>query len=1086
MGHLLREIEGSLLNLLAPAELLGRSSEPGAHKKKVIAALEFLGIEQTDPIGYAWIGRLDGKGAFHTRAHRRALERPRPVDAEFRDLWNIDLWLLDEILRRLEVKYLDLHKRIDEIVSTIGVPGRDIRKRLKEHVPQNGVSHEYFFQKLTDGRRSDWIRPLLDAGWFSDPPPAVLNEEKSGITYPSWPASKFLAAVAPIPAAQSDVIDVIRAVPDVDNVFVCRDLVIALAALPVALSRHQVDRVLAWLTLDNADFLAEEIAAFACRLGREGLIGDALGVARALLCVTSDPAWSTPEEGDGYRRLPEARARVSQWHYERLLKKHLRPLAELDAQKFLDLLVDLLSEALRLSVREPDKPQKGDLSYIWRSAIEDHGQNVNDTVADHLISSVRDLCVDICVSNPGAVRKLVDDLEARQWPVFRRLALHLLTEAGASALDLIAQRCVDRSLIDDVDVHHERVKLLQRHFTRLDVADRERFLACIEEGPDVASYSEWILGAEDREPTAHEAEEYKTRWQLRELSPIKEALPQMWRERYEAWVRAFGEPQHPEFLSYRTVGFGPTSPAEAAGLMQRPIDEIVSFLQHWMPPSGFMAPTRDGLGRELTAAATRSPDVFSSAASKFKGLDPTYVNALFQGFRAGVQGYQQFDWQAVLTLAEWVIEQPRDIPGRTSIRFDQDPHWGWTRAAIARLLEYGFFDQRCPIPLELQDRVWKVLEPIASDADPSVEDDEKYGRDPVRQALNCTRGTATLCLFAYARWLRMGMENSADASRPAASELDAMARVKQLLEQKLDPAVEPSPAVRSVYGQQFPFLVLLDPKWAESNVRKIFQSIGSNRLGESAWKSFLVSRGPSEDTFKLLEPVYRAACERLQDASRQPDDDDEQWFKNPREGLAEHMIHLCLLGLSEIDDPGGVLSLFFTNAPEDLRAHAIGYMGRSLYSMEEEHIDEPFASRAVALWEARIAAAERDPEHHAAEVAEFGWWFASGKLEEAWSMQQLLRVIACANRICDDLFVVERLAKIAESNTLEAVKCFEAIAAGHLGQWTVSMWREPGRRLLGCALSSGTDAAVKAREIINRLGARGHVEFADLLDSASA
>jgi hypothetical protein len=114
-------------------------------------------------------------------------------------------------------------------------------------------------------------------------------------------------------------------------------------------------------------------------------------------------------------------------------------------------------------------------------------------------------------------------------------------------------------------------------------------------------------------------------------------------------------------------------------------------------------------------------------------------------------------------------------------------------------------------------------------------------------------------------------------------------------------------------------------------------------------------------------------------------------------------------------------------------------------------------------------------------MAEFGWWFSSGVLDEDWSLQQLERVLKSARYVEANTFVVERLAEVSDGRPREAVTILGLMASGELGPWTVSMWRSAGRAILEVALRAGGDAAVEAARVINLLAARGHMQYVDLL-----
>ena len=140
--------------------------------------------------------------------------------------------------------------------------------------------------------------------------------------------------------------------------------------------------------------------------------------------------------------------------------------------------------------------------------------------------------------------------------------------------------------------------------------------------------------------------------------------------------------------------------------------------------------------------------------------------------------------------------------------------------------------------------------------------------------------------------------------------------------------------------------------------------------------------------------------------------------------------------------------------------------------------------RCKSLWEWRLAAVrskENGKSHHQ-ELVEFGWWFACGKFDDRWSVTQLLEVLKITHRAEPRHLVLERLGSIAQSMPAGAVACLEQLVEGTGEQWELFAWREQMRKVLTAARDSSDPVAQQAAEdLIQRIGARGFLEFRDLL-----
>jgi hypothetical protein len=95
------------------------------------------------------------------------------------------------------------------------------------------------------------------------------------------------------------------------------------------------------------------------------------------------------------------------------------------------------------------------------------------------------------------------------------------------------------------------------------------------------------------------------------------------------------------------------------------------------------------------------------------------------------------------------------------------------------------------------------------------------------------------------------------------------------------------------------------------------------------------------------------------------------------------------------------------------------FLGRYLWTTREE-IPSGILDRLRDLWVGRVAAARATGDD--AEIIPFGWRFASGKFEDAWSLMQLKEALALSRWVEPDEMVIERLAAVANAVPLVAVE----------------------------------------------------------------
>ena len=942
------------------------------------------------------------------------------------------------------------------------------------------ANYEYFFEHNSS---PDWLQPLWDKGFFSDPPKP--KDENGYRSFPLWPESQYLVRMA---SKAPDLVGaILRKLPPTENIYVHADVVQAAIALPGPIAAELSVPERKWIQSQGRVLwlLPDRYADLIAALAEKGQQEPAFKLSRALLAVLPDPRFAETSAEELKILRPHPIGRMDQWDYEQAIKKMRPALQKADPDRTLTLFVDLLHDAMRLGEPPSEEEPERDHSYIWRSAIEDHSQNEpGSEIRDVLIEAVRDVAEEIIRDDPNKLAAIVEELDQRKRFIFTRLSLHLLALFGGDAPDLLKQRLGDWSLLDEVGVRHEYDRLAQAHFKNLDPADQEKLLANLKNPPDMENFKRNFAAMTGRPATDDDVERAKLGWELQKLAVFRGVLPEAWRARYDELKAKLGEPKHPDFPTYHESGWvGPASPKSSADMGAMPPEELIAYLKDWLAPKGDpFGDSYEGLGRQLAAAVAADPERFAEFAQQFQALDPTYVRSVLGGFENALRENKAFPWTRVLELVEYVTGQPIEAEEASegAALAERDPGWRWARGTVADLLEEGFGRQdEATIPVNLRERAWRALRTVTDDPDPTPAHEERYGgsnMDPLTLSLNTTRGKAMQALTRYLLWVRRDDEKN----HPERVErgFDAIPEAREVLEEHLDPAKDPSLAVRAVYGQWFPWFVLIDRTWSEAHAEAVFPP-QVKELRDAAWEAFLTNQ-PYDATFAVLERQYRLAVEELPKA---PEKSDRRHFVDSGERLAEHLMILYARGKLKWDDENSLLMRFFEIAPERIRLAALEHIGRALYNggapLSQAHTD-----RLRELWRRRFEAFTASPDTHREELGAFGWWFASkhGAFPDEWLIEQLLRVLESGTAIDAVHLVIERLADLAPSRPGQAIHAFRLMLPVQKEPGLIYGWHEQVRRLISGALTSDDPAArEEAERTLNELAARGNRQFDDLI-----
>ena len=757
---------------------------------------------------------------------------------------------------------------------------------------------------------------------------------------------------------------------------------------------------------------------------------------------------------------------VDRWEYQRFLKEVLPSLREIEPWGALEMLADLLDQALRI---RSGNQQPHDYSYVWRPAIEDHEQNYDfSDVEGQLIVALRDVADHICVDDPESTSRLIEFLEARNWDVFTRVGVYLLTRHPNGQEGLIRARLTDEELFDSASVMYEYRTLLSGWFGLLTKDEQSQVLSWIRSGPRTEGGDR---GLED---------EWAKAWQLGMLTKIRHWLKDDSLQLLEDLEQQLGPAVESELPATMTSWVGPTSPVTADELAEKGPRATIKLLRTWIPPEGHFGATPLGLARELSVAIESDPQEWAAVADEFIGVEATYISHLLRGITAAVKDGAEILWDPVLALADWVVTQDREIAGRddqSALRLDVDTSWGPARQAVAELLAAGFEKGPSEMPIHHRERAWTLVEMLTEDPEPTPDYEATYGgsnMDPATLSINTVRGEAMHAVVNYALWVHRHLSDS----DPGLANFHGMPEVKEVLERHLNPSEDPSVAVRSVYGRAFPWLLLVDEEWSRTRIDDIFPSdVDQSDLWEAAWETYVIFTRPYDSVLKVLEPKYRVAIARLSHEGR------ANHLPEPENRLIEHLLIYYLRGLTDLTQ-GSLLSEAYSRASAALRSHGMFFLGRILDDWNPERpIPSDWIERfqAFARWRFETLTTSDDVVSKE-ELVQFGWWFITGALPEEFMFSHLVRAVEIAGWIEPDHEVVKQLATHTSKAPELTLRCLTLLLKNAREPWSIRSWADEAREILTQAMT--TDARPVAIELANRFIARGFTGFEAVLPQA--
>jgi hypothetical protein len=931
------------------------------------------------------------------------------------------------------------------------------------------AQYQYFFEHLDS---PEWLEPLAARGLFKEPPPP----EKVGeyVRLPFWPESRYLVRMASIPDAQATVARIAREIPATENSRVYDDIIDMALALPAVHAADLLDQIAIGVRLSIKLILEDRIGDLIRYLAVGGQGPAALSLTGIVLALAPDPRAERQDEEATLLR-PEPQPLIRDWYYARIVEKSLAALVQTTGLDAVRLFANLLDDAIRLS-RKSSEDHANDEDYLYISCPNiDHGRGGGD-IPIILIASVRDAAEQLITADAAQFAAVLKILDSKRWITFRRLKLHLCGVFSESGLPVAEGMLTEPETLLRGSLQHEVVLLLKTSFGHFSGEAQQRILSIMDAGFPDDALQRW-LEFTGQPVTDDNIRRLADMGRRDHYAVLQGQLPAAYQQRLDELAARLGEPRalgEPKMGTFGAVGA--QSPKSDQELEAMSVEAILAFLSSWQPGTDIFQPTAEGLGNALRTRLAEDPAPFLAHAKQFEGLDPTYVRAFIGGTHSALKAKATFDWRPVLDLALWVVQQPREIPGRKGELMVTDPDWGWTRDSILDLLTSGFdLDLPGHLGYELRDAVWRVLRPLTDDPNPSVDNEGREKFDPSFLSINSTRGRAMHAVLEYARWLRVLTDPERRAEDKQPLTFNEIPEVREVLEAHLDVNREPTLTIRSVYGHRFNLMAALDFEWLRANVERIFPADDVPRF-KASWEDYITSNQPNTTLFPTLVPFYRRVIEGIAPAA------ESKQYRSPADALAEHLMVYYWLGRIDFDNPDGLLRDFFEHAPAVVRGHAIWFIGTSAAGWTDAP-PEVFP-RLQDLFARRLAACKADasPDACQEEMRNFGHWFTSEKFDEQWSIDMLVAALEIAKKAEPDMTVVKRLADLCPKYPVQCVTALRLMIEGDREGWLLLGVEDDARRLLKIALeSTNPDGEVAAKWLVEELIGKGQFGFRLLL-----
>lgn len=919
----------------------------------------------------------------------------------------------------------------------------------------------YFLSRLENPR---WIKPLSEKGVFKNPPPVSVEESRS--TFPHWPATKYLARMAAI--TPEEVADILLDI-ETDNPSVIYDVVQAALAMPPAIAKRLIPAISHAAKSGTLWIAYKDSCEICAKLAEGGEVAASLELADALFHLDT-----AEDERDSQR---------DEYVYIDGLKTVTSALARIEPSVFLSRLCNWLQIAIRAK-RLPGRTEDEDYSDTWRPAIEEHSQNYTFDFAGNLVSCIRAGYEKAIRNKKISLEDSLTELKNYQYLIFERLRIHLINVFAEENEELACQTILDHALLDNDRFKHEYAMLIGERWNLLSSTQREEWFDLIESGPNMSDFDILFLQHNGEEPSDQDRQHHIKCWQYRKLHWVRTHLDDKWKALYQSMLAEHGPPMFAD-MNTSPVRYGNESPLSEEDLENLGFQQAVETVCSWQPKKQSpWGPNIAGLADTFTRYVAANTVEFSKHAEAMIDCPQVFILGYLGQISETVKTGQKVDLTAVITLCNWVMEQPS--AAETDSYDLLDSNWQRTRNQISDLLQYvckAWIDDSSVYSIDdYRDSVWALIEQLCDDSIDSTILSDIQGQDPrsidyLHLAINSPRGKAVESCLEYARWVANHKKVLERGRETVPGGFDLMPEVRAVLDRQIAEESRSYTGL-SIIGSRINVIHWIDGNWLSTNATELFNLEGIEKTprltdGWAAWNTFLVWVRPHVEYYKAFKPQFAYAV--LQAASVEVADNHHE---EPMYHLGEHLMILYGRGQLELDQDDNLLRKFLDNSTPEIRRYAIGFIGQSLEG--EAEVPPAVIERFQGLWNTYWNGPGKQDASDSPGSLLFGAWFTSGKFPDDWALAQLEEFVAIDPIPEPDRSIAARLAVIANVDIAKSLNILNRLVRGDNEGWRIYGWRDSVRTILEVAIGEAT-VRKQAEQLINFLGRRGYNELGELL-----
>lgn len=670
-------------------------------------------------------------------------------------------------------------------------------------------------------------------------------------------------------------------------------------------------------------------------------------------------------------------------------------------------------------------------SAIWQPAVEDHEQNKYRNNAENvLLEAYRDSLCGYMEEHPAKAFGYVQTILDSPYQTILRVAIYCIGQ-HFQQFSALTDKLIDDKYLQS-NYRHETWHLLHRNYAAFSQNQKRNVLAIIQKRERVGEDGSVLDGA-----SAYD----RATW----LAAIKKYGQEEATKYQEAVNVAKTEPDHPDFSSYMTSGWGgQKSPYSLEELAALSITDLVQILNDYQGGGGWREPGIEGLARVVKQVFKNSPLKYCVQFKKLLDLDLAYIYSIIEAYSELWTEKANLPWEDIWNyLLEYlaaILGQDRfweSVNAKKREEFVANRYW--IVGSIARLLESGAKSDDHAFPAKYHERVEAILKVLLE-----REEGEQFkiDSDAVSIAINSPRGQCIEALINLTLRACRLEDRSFNGDHRA-----VWSHYSTYFDVELRRSENGEYEFATLVTQYLPNFLYMDKKWVIDNLDRIF-----DQTDYLKWLCAIQGYSYVSNVYQEIYDFLKLHGDFLRVI------DDENIKDKVEERIIQNIVVAYINDFEKLNEDGSLMNILLGRAAFDELSHIIWF----IWTLRKNG-DDKLKGKVYELWPLVINGLTLSKKEDKKIASSLCHWASFIDHIDEEKMEWLTTIAPYADESHNSYDLLKNLARLSARQPFEANEIWQRMLEGSNYDYP----EEAIRKLLSDLVARGHEGIRAARVTVS-------------------